>query len=338
MISILLAVLKVIGITVLVILGIILFVLLLVLFVPVRYNGKGTYQDGLVTAKLRGTWLLHLISAKAVYESGQALHLCLRVLGITIYDNLREPRQKKRHKKGKSTKTKAKGTGEIQAASSQGDLSEEDWSGDVVSQEAGLDETAAQDVSLQDILPEFEEADFHAVPESGEEAETPDKFAENGEKKQGIFQKIKNFFINFVNFFKNIKFTFQKVCDTIGKIKDNIKYYLKVLQLDSTKRALAKCQKQLGRVLGRAVPRKYRVNLHLGFDDPAVMGEVLAVWGMFYPLHQGNIDIQPEFDRTVMSGDASFRGRICVFVFVRAACVLFFDKDIKRFIKHLKRS
>ena len=62
MVSILFTVLKVIGITLLIILGLVLFILLLVLFVPVRYSGKGSYQDGLFTAKLRASWLLHLIS------------------------------------------------------------------------------------------------------------------------------------------------------------------------------------------------------------------------------------------------------------------------------------
>ena len=122
------------------------------------------------------------------------------------------------------------------------------------------------------------------------------------------------------------------------RIKNNIEYYLRILQLDSTKRAFAVAKKQLTRVLGKISPRKYRINLHLGFDDPAVMGEVLAVWGMCYPLHQGNIDIQPEFEQSVIEGDISFRGAVNLFVFVRAVCILFFDKDIKHLIKHLKRS
>ena len=58
---------------------------------------------------------------------------------------------------------------------------------------------------------------------------------------------------------------------------------------------------------------------------------------MLYPIHLGSIDIQPEFDKVVMEGDFSFRGRISVFVFVRTACVLFFNRDIKGLLKQLKR-
>ncbi|MDE6622664.1 MAG: hypothetical protein K2K74_19660 [Lachnospiraceae bacterium] len=69
-----------------------------------------------------------------------------------------------------------------------------------------------------------------------------------------------------------------------------------------------------------------------------MMGEVLAVWGMFYPFHQGRIHIVPEFEQSVIEGDIFFQGHVSVFVFVRAACILFFDKDIKRLIKQLKQS
>lgn len=153
-----------------------------------------------------------------------------------------------------------------------------------------------------------------------------------------IFSKIKIIFINFVNFFKNITFTFQKIYGTIIRIKDNIKYYLELLQLDSTKQALSVCRKQLGWIFKKILPKKFRINFHLGFEDPAVMGEVLAVWGMFYPLHQGNINIQPEFDRSVIEGEFTLKGCMSVYVFVRAACILFFDKNIKLLIKHLKRN
>lgn len=315
MVSILLTVLKIIGIIILVILGLILFLLLLVLFAPVRYHGNGSYQEGAFAAKLRASWLLHLISIKGEYQKEQALHIYMKILGITVYDSLETGDKKTKHKKAKMTKNKTENAGEIQAASSEEPISEE---------------TASKKTVLEE--------EYISIETSQTETDDFDDNAASNGKKLGIVQKIKIILIKFVNFFKNIKFTFNKVCDTIVKIKMNIGYYLRVLQLDSTKRAFAACQKQLKYVLRKILPRKYRINLHLGFDDPAVMGEVLAVWGMFYPLHLGNIDIQPEFEQSVMEGDFSFRGHISAGVFVRAACIMFFDKDIKRLVRHLKNS
>jgi hypothetical protein len=67
------------------------------------------------------------------------------------------------------------------------------------------------------------------------------------------------------------------------------------------------------------------------------MGEVLAIWGMLYPLHMGNVDINPEFETAVMEGDFYLKGRICIISILKAACILYFNKNIKLLIKRLKR-
>ncbi len=297
-------VLKIIGIVILVLLGLILFVLLLVLFVPVRYRGSGSYQNGTFMTTLRGSWLLHIVSVMGAYQNGQELHLVLRIFGIPFFDTFR-------NKKAKPTKTKGKPTGEIQAASS-----EKDDSGYLGSEET------------------FQEENFYE--DSSQEENSYQKYGQTV-KKPNIIQKIKDFFTKFVNFFKKIKFTFDKVCDTMVRIKKNIKYYLELLQRDSTKQALSVCWGQFGRIVKKVAPRKFRVNLHLGFEDPAVMGQVLAVWGMLYPLHLGAVDIQPEFDQVVLEGYFSFQGKVSVIVFVHAGCVLLFNKDLKGLIKSLRQ-
>lgn len=124
MVSILLTVLKIIGIIILVILGLILFLLLLILFVPVRYYGNGSYQEDFFAAKLRASWLLHLISVRGELQKEQALHIYMKIFGITVYDNLKADDTKTRHKKSKSTKNKTESTGEIQAASAEEPYSE----------------------------------------------------------------------------------------------------------------------------------------------------------------------------------------------------------------------
>jgi hypothetical protein len=67
------------------------------------------------------------------------------------------------------------------------------------------------------------------------------------------------------------------------------------------------------------------------------MGEVLAVWGMLYPFHMGKIDIRPEFDTAVIEGNFTAKGHICVVSIIKAACILYFDKNIKLLIRRLKR-
>jgi hypothetical protein len=150
------------------------------------------------------------------------------------------------------------------------------------------------------------------------------------EKKKGISVKI-------AGVFNKIKFTIIKLCDTIKDIKDNVEYYVKLINLESTKEAFRLCKKQIFKLLKLLCPRKYRVNLHLGFDDPSKMGEILAIWGMLYPWHMGKIDIKPEFETAVMEGNFTVKGRICIISIIKAACIIYFNKNIKLLIKRLKR-
>ena len=81
MLSVVLTILKFIGITILVLLGILLLVVGLVLFVPIRYKAEGFYKDSYrVQAKIN--WLLHIVSFSLLYEKEQPFQMKLRILGI----------------------------------------------------------------------------------------------------------------------------------------------------------------------------------------------------------------------------------------------------------------
>ena len=322
MISVLLIILKIIGITLLVVLGIILLVLLLILFVPVRYRSSGNYHDQ-ATFAIEGhiTWLLHIVSAKAVYHANQPFHLYLKLFGIPIYDNLKVGNNKIKNKKAKSTQDKSDNAKELKAASIT-PLSEDALE---IPAEKTIDDSQAGQVEN-----DIKKAAINEDSFKEDQNRTP--------QKDSIFQKTKRGLVSLVNIFKNIKFTIWKMYDTIVRIKDNIKYYLKVLQLDSTRQAFATCKKQLARVFRNLCPKKFQVKLHLGFEDPSVLGDVLAVWGIFYPWHQGRIDIQPDFENPVMEGDFLVKGRISVYVLVWTALILLCDRNIKLLLKHLKRN
>jgi hypothetical protein len=68
------------------------------------------------------------------------------------------------------------------------------------------------------------------------------------------------------------------------------------------------------------------------------MGEVMAVYGMLYPWHLGKVEILPEYGVAVMEGGFYVKGRICMVSLIKAACIIYFDRNVKLFIKHLKRS
>ena len=85
-----LLILKIIGITLAVLIGLVLLIVILILFVPIRYRGNGEYPytGNKLPADLHGkvTWLLHLVHVSFdTTPEGQILSV--KIFGITFYTN-----------------------------------------------------------------------------------------------------------------------------------------------------------------------------------------------------------------------------------------------------------
>ncbi len=368
MISVILTILKILGLILLILLGILILVVCLVLFIPVRYRIEGDYQSSKATVSSRVTWLLHFVSARILmeYENAFSLHIAVRVLGIPIFDNKKKAAKKKKKESKEAgynpEEPSPDGTDtEIQAASTdnsdnsgnsesnneesaswqRSDLEELELEGTKVRETKGEESEILESKILEsEILEtEIEEAEIEeAEIEEAEIKEVEIEESKNEADKKSLFEKLYIIFGKFMQFIENIQYTFHKLCDTIVKIRDNLNYYLDLLQKQSTTRAIGTCKTQLMRIAKSLSPQKFQVNLHLGFEDPAVLGEILAVWGMLYPFHQGRIDIVPEFGQTILEGDILLKGKISLFVYLKVALILFFDKNIKQLIKQIKRS
>lgn len=355
MISVILTILKILGLILLILLGILILVVCLVLFIPVRYRIEGDYQSSKATVSSRVTWLLHFVSARILmeYENAFSLHIAVRVLGIPIFDNKKKAAKKKKKESKEAgynpEEPSPDGTDtEIQAASTDNSGNSESNNEESASwQRSDLEELELEGTKVRETKGEESEILESKILESEileteiEEAEIEEveiEESKNEADKKSLFEKLYIIFGKFMQFIENIRYTFHKLCDTIVKIRDNLNYYLDLLQKQSTTRAIGTCKTQLMRIAKSLSPQKFQVNLHLGFEDPAVLGEILAVWGMLYPFHQGRIDIVPEFGQTILEGDILLKGKISLFVYLKVALILFFDKNIKQLIKQIKRS
>ncbi len=82
---ILLLILKIIGITLLVLLGVLLLLVLLLVFVPFCYRAEGSYYDGKPYVMARVRFLFPLLHVFVKYET-ENLEGKIKVFGITVYD------------------------------------------------------------------------------------------------------------------------------------------------------------------------------------------------------------------------------------------------------------
>lgn len=326
MLAVILAILKWIGIAILVILGILIFVLCLILFVPIRYKAEGFYRETYqVRAKV--SWLLHIVSVVFEYGKEDPFHMRLRILGIPFFDNLKKKENTKKQSGEKGKEAKKQTESEIIVAS----VSENDTIQDAQTEEKNTvleENNETHNIENENIM----NSDETLIIEENEPDEEVDEV-----DKLNLIEKIKFTFSKAFGIFKNIKYTIQKIYDTIKGIKDNITYYVELFKKDSTKAAIAACKKQLIRIIKNLKPKEFQINLQIGMEDPATMGDILGVWGMLYPIHQGHIDICPDFEQSVLEGEFYCKGRVTVYIYIWTVIIILFDKDVRRLRKCLVR-
>ena len=136
---------------------------------------------------------------------------------------------------------------------------------------------------------------------------------------------------------RNIKYTIRKIYDKINHIIHNIRYYIKILQTESFKRAFVLCREQLLRLMKIVLPRKVSGTFTIGMEDPAATGQILSRYGILYPLIGDSITVIPDFEKPVMEGSFRFKGKITAFTLIRIAAKIYFDKDLKRVICLFKK-
>ena len=136
---------------------------------------------------------------------------------------------------------------------------------------------------------------------------------------------------------KNIRYTIQSIYDKIRNIIHHIRYYYRVLQSELFRRTWEKYSKEVLCLLKRIAPRKIKGYLHIGMEDPATTGQILGYYGMLYPLIGEHIDVVPDFEHVILEGTLKIRGNITLFQAVRIACTIYFDKDLQKLIRLLKR-
>ena len=222
MISILLTILKSLGLILLVVLGIIILLILLVLFVPVRYRidvHRKVIEETPIVIKIRITWLLHLISASFAYP--EEVYVRLKLLCFTIFRS-DKPREKKEKQPGTEKKKNKK--------SSSKSKDEQPVKSKETYEEAKVKGTE-QDKKKSEITNREEE----------------EKNSQNQKKEENFSEQTgkKDFFKKLIDILKNIKYTITRICDKIKHIIKNIQYYIDIIKSDTFHSAWILCSSQV---------------------------------------------------------------------------------------------
>ena len=364
MLSVLAVIGKIIGFTLLGILGLVILILLLVLFVPIRWKADangGKFEEGVkADAGARVTWLLHLISVSVGFVKtpaggdGEGLAIAAKVFGIQLFP-------KKAKKKGKDKDagaddgfSEAETANDAKPAAAPGSGADAGGSGTPqveVIQANGLREDGA----APQTAPQEPEANAPAA------ADTPAQLTAQPEAKpeqNAPAERDEPVFVDFTDpateqtaaepeekekktLSQRLDDLLQKKDDLQEKAEDILGKAEKVwdfVTANTTQEELALLLARLGKAAKHYIPKTFEGYVRVGFDDPATTGKILMYWySLAYPRVPDTFTLTGDFDEEVIEGDLHLKGRIRFNHIVWFGLRMLLDKKFRKLIKRAKR-
>lgn len=312
--TVVLFLLKAVGILLLGVLGVLLAVLLLVLFVPIRYSAEGSYREKL-SVGARVTWLFRLLSVRLSYEGG--LSWAVRLAGWQILP-------------GKSGK-KATAAQEPDADAGQGPAAEDRDAG-AVAEAAEKAETPGntQAQPEADTRKADETAEGNAAAEASPEDPPPEEGGQEAGGAQGFSDRIEALFQKSEDAFRSAEEKLETFSGTAEK-------YLALLEREDTRIALRTVFGQALRILRHILPRQLNARFTVGTGNPAADGQIAAWQGMLYPFLQEKVLIVPDFEEKRVEGSFTVKGRITVCRLLVCGLAVISKKEVRQLIGRLRK-
>lgn len=326
--TVLLTILKVIGWILLGILGLILLTVLTVLLVPIRYRADGVWKE---EKYIRGrvTWLLHLLSIRVTYE--KELLLEVRVAGFLIYP--KKERSGKR-KKAASGADAEEGVGDADADTNVLDAdgakmpsADVKTLGESAPAAGTTDEPQTQTVAEAS---EPQSADPNEASASEADAQATDSDAAPEHSAGSFFEKLSGKLSQVTDRLRGMQ---QKT----DRLKQQTAYYKRIWDQPQTRQAIRVGFYELGEIIRHVLPRKLEVFGIVGTGDPASTGQIMAIQGMLYPWHKGNIRLEPDFEEKYIEGELHLKGRIRLGTFGICGLRILLNKNVRRLIRILRK-
>ncbi len=101
--------------------------------------------------------------------------------------------------------------------------------------------------------------------------------------------------------------------------------------------AVSEILPEIKKMILRIFPKNAEGDLHFGFQDPFLTGQVLGIFAMLYPVTKKKLLLYPDFENAVVSGALSFDGRIFLGTLVFYAIKIFLKKDTVYMIRETRK-
>lgn len=294
--TVLLSILKILGIILLCILGLLVLLIMLLLFAPVSYRIRGETRQGQTTLKVHGAWCLMALRFSFLMEQGKQLAV-LKIFGIKAWKYPSDEKSKKKLEKKKVKKKPKKKSGEKSHKEPEKDLEQN-------------------------------------PPAVMQEEQTEKQYEQKHHKKTykkkfvSVFGKISKTIRSIVEKIKAIPQKFKNIGSKIKKVNQWI-------QDEQNRSAVRFVLGAVIGLLKKYGPKHMKADVAYGMEDPAATGQVLAVLSVLPFLYYDKVSIMPDFEaeRFYIEGSWDIRGRIQVIHLLKAAIQIWRNPDVKHFIK-----
>lgn len=302
---VILQILAVIGIILLVLLALLILTVLAVLFVPIRYRASGEKETDRIEGVAAVSFLYPFLSFKW-QRAGNENRWALRLLGIKLKSSPKVD-------KGKTTEPEKTEKGKVAEPEKTDKGKAEETA------QAAKPEKAAEPVKeeKQPATPSVQNAEAEDAARQAEETGTQKTDRVSSEKKA--------------------RFTISGLCDKMEKIRDNVEYYKERLTAEENRLFLKRTKERIFAVLKSIKPKVLTARVVCGTGSPDTTGYVCAVYGMLYPVIEDRISFTADFENKVLDGELSVKGKVRVVTLVRHGIKILLDKQLKVFLKEMKR-
>lgn len=302
---VILQILAVIGIVLLVLLALLILTVLVVLFVPIRYRASGEKEADRIEGVAAVSFLYPFLSFKW-QRAGNENRWALRLLGIKLKGSPKVD-------KGKTTEPEKTEKGKV----AEPEKTDKGKAEETV--QAAKPEKAAEPVKeeKQPATPSVQNAEAEDAARQAEETGTQETDRVSSEKKA--------------------RFTISGLCDKMEKIRDNVEYYKERLTAEENRLFLKRTKERIFAVLKSIKPKVLTARVVCGTGSPDTTGYVCAVYGMLYPVIEDRISFTADFENKVLDGELSVKGKVRVVTLVRHGIKILLDKQLKVFLKEMKR-
>ena len=295
--TVVLLILKIIGIILAVLLGIVVLGILLVLFCPFRYRIWGSYHEK-PDMSIRVVWLMHIFQFRMDITETQQMYL--RIFGFRKYLS-RDEEETNESEEISGLEEESETTNTVENAFDKKRI-----------------ETNGSDAATVEENSGEEEFRNKEDPKDSIETKSTDVSRKTPEKKISISQKVKRIWEKIKRALFNIK-------ETAVKIK-------KLYMDPRNKLAFTKLKQSVAKFFRVLHPKKFQLKLKFSTGSPDTTGQLLGVIAMFPIGYRNGWNIVPDFTADAFYADAEFdvRGRGLGISLIKLACSIILDKNCKR--------